>query len=487
MTEIYDYLRLLYARVGHQHCPQCGREVSRQTIQQIVDAVLGLPDGSRLMLLAPLVQGRKGEYKNIFEEMRRSGYVRVRVDGEIHDLSEEIELDKQKKHTIEVVVDRLVLRKRKPASADDASSDITNNHASLRKVAERPALYDVNAISDDAREAQLTEEIRSEVDPAFRQRLADSLETTLKLGSGVVLVSVIDGEEILFSEKAACVYCGISLPEIAPRTFSFNSPHGACPDCTGLGTQQEFDPDLIVAHPELSLAQGASDVLVKMLNHSSWFTTTLHALTEHQHFSLETPWKELSEEVRHTVLYGTKEDLTFRYTAQYNGGTKTYHAPFEGIIPYLNKRYKETSSAWIREELEGYMSARLCPTCRGARLRPEALAVTVGGRNIVQVSDLSIGRAERFFTELEIENPAIAPITPTLQVVAQASGKGKKKSKSSDEPVAADPLIPIDLNGPLVLSTLSERERLIARQVLKEIRARLQFLLDDDQRVAAID
>jgi excinuclease ABC subunit A len=474
VTEIYDYLRLLYARVGHQHCPQCGREVSRQTVQQIVDAVLSLPDGSRIMLLAPLVQGRKGEYKNIFEEMRRSGYVRVRVDDEIRDLSEEIELDKQKKHTIEVVVDRLIIRKRKPS--DEANSD----HAPLRRVAERPALYDVNAVSDEAREARMSEYLHGDVDPAFRQRLTDSLETTLKLGNGVVLVSVIGGEEILFSEKAACVYCGISLPEIAPRTFSFNSPHGACPDCTGLGTQQEFDPDLLISHPELSLNEGASEVLARMLNNSSWFATTLRSLAERYQFSLDTPWKDLSEEVRHAILYGTKEELTFRYTPQYGGGTKTYHAPFEGIIPHLNKRYKDTSSEWIREELESYMSARLCPTCRGARLRPEALAVTVGGRNIVQVSNLSIGRAQRFFSELEAENPALQPIAPALQIVASATEKGKRKSKSDDEqePVAPDPLIPIGMDEPLVLSTLTERERMIARQVLKEIRARLQFLLD---------
>src|SRR6266700_3190149 len=226
VTEIYDYLRLLYARIGHQHCPQCGREVSQQTLQQIVDAVLSLPEGSRILLLAPLVQGRKGEYKNIFEEMRRSGYVRVRVDGQILDLGEEIELDKQKKHTIEVVVDRLVIRKGKKEHSNGANQETTGR----LKVAEAPALYEVQS-GDGIEKAEA--KLQEEVDPAFRQRLTNSLETTLKLGSGVVLVSVVDGQEIIFSEKAACVYCGISLPEIAPRTFSFNSPHGACPTCTG--------------------------------------------------------------------------------------------------------------------------------------------------------------------------------------------------------------------------------------------------------------
>jgi excinuclease ABC subunit A len=468
VTEIYDYLRLLYARVGHQHCPKCGREVSRQTVQQIVDAVLSLPDGSRIMLLAPLVQGRKGEYKNIFEEMRRSGYVRVRVDGQILDLSDGIELDKQKKHTIEVVVDRLIIRKnRKPAADDHASGE----RAPLRRVAERPALYDVNASDDESRVMAL---VRDEVDPAFRQRLTDSLETTLKLGNGVVLVSVVDGEEILFSEKAACVYCGISLPEIAPRTFSFNSPHGACPTCTGLGVQQEIDAELVVTHPELSIADGAIAPWSKIVNGSSWYSAILDALAQRYHFSLHTPWQELSEDVRQVILYGTSEELTIRYTPQHSG-TRSYHVHFDGVIASLDKRYKETSSEGIREEIEGYMSARVCPTCRGARLKPEALAVTVGGRNIVQVSNLSIVMAQRLFAALEAEDPELAPLSPALQVMAQASSK---QSKSDDESVAEDPLMPIDTNGPLVTTTLTERERFIARQILKEIRARLQFLID---------
>src|SRR5438034_1994842 len=257
VTEIYDYLRLLYARIGHPHCPNCGREVSRQTVQQIVDAVLNLPEGSRIMLLAPLVTGRKGEYKNIFEEMRRSGYVRVRVDGKIHDLSDEIELDKQKKHTIEVVVDRLIIRKGQKASpSGDGRHQLgyselgRDKSGPYREVAERPALYDVNAerevqSGEDGISAEQAVVGQEQIDSSFRQRVTDSLETTLKLGGGVVLVSIADGEEILFSENFACVYDGISLPEIAPRTFSFNSPHGACPACTGLGTQQEIDADLI--------------------------------------------------------------------------------------------------------------------------------------------------------------------------------------------------------------------------------------------------
>jgi excinuclease ABC subunit A len=447
VTEIYDYMRLLYARVGHQHCPNCGREVTRQTVQQIVDAVLSFPEGSRIMLLAPLIQGRKGEYKNIFEEMRRAGYVRVRVDGQILDLSDDIDLDKQKKHTIEVVVDRLIIRK---------------------------------ARRQDGYEGE-------EVDAAFRQRLTDSLETTLKLGNGVVLVSIIDGEEILFSEKAACVYCGISLPEIAPRTFSFNSPHGACPTCTGLGTQLEIDPELIVTHPTLSLNQGAIAPWSKVINGSQWHASILQALAQTYHFSLDTPWNQLTKDQQQKVLYGTTEQLTIRYTPQH-GHARSYTISFEGVIPGLDRRYKQTESEGVREEIEGYMSARICPTCHGARLRPEALAVTVGGHNIVQVSRLSIVLAHRFFQGLEDETVASPVPANVLLFNGNGSAKKKKSNTGSDEVSAlGDPLAKIDTSGPLVLATLTTREGIIARQVLKEIRARLQFLMDVGLEYLTID
>src|SRR3989440_633567 len=410
VTEIYDYLRLLYARIGHPHCPKCGREVSQQTLQQITDAVLSLPEGTRILLLAPLVQGRKGEYKNIFEEQRRSGYVRIRVDGTIYDLGDEIELDKQKKHTIEVVVDRLVIRKGKKQALDDRSSDRAQLRPPLKRVAERPALYDVNATRERDAESFAEATLSEDVDPSFRQRLADSLETTLKLGNGVVLVSVVDGEEILFSEKAACVYCGISLPEITPRSFSFNSPHGGCPTCTGLGTQQEIDAELLITNPELSLAEGAIAPWSKVVNGSQWHASILEALAQKYNFSLNTPWRELTEEQRQKVLYGTPESLTIRYTPQH-GRTRNYTINFEGVIPNLDRRYKQTESEGIREEIESYMSARICPDCRGARLKPEALAVSVGGRNVVQVTRLSIVLAQRFFKELEdVETQFIALI-----------------------------------------------------------------------------
>ena len=475
VTEIYDYMRLLYARIGHPHCPICGREVSQQTVQQIVDAVLNLPDGSRIMLLAPLVTGRKGEYKSIFEEMRRSGYVRVRVDGKIYDLSEEIDLDKQKKHTIEVVVDRLVIHKRPKSSQSDISHQEGRNELQpFKQVAERPTLYDVNAGRDgrsgeDGAGDEQVQVQQEEVDSSLRQRVADSLETTLKLGNGVVLVSIVDGEEILFSERFACVYDGISLPEIAPRTFSFNSPHGACPTCTGLGTQQEIDAELVVTHPELSLAEGAIAPWSKVVNGSQWHASILEALAQKYNFSLNTPWRNLTEDQRQKVLYGAPEQLTIRYTPQH-GRTRSYSINFEGVIPNLDRRYKQTDSQSIREEIEGFMSARVCPDCHGARLKPEALGVTVGGRNIVQVTRLSIVMAQRFFQELEAESQ---PLT-AQRSVRSLNGNGEKNGN----PVAPDPLTPIDPRGPLVEVTLTGRERFIARQVFKEIRARLQFLVD---------
>ncbi len=472
VTEIYDYMRLMYARVGHPHCPICGRELSQQTVQHIVDSVLDLPEGSRILLLAPLVQGRKGEYKQIFEEMRRGGFVRARVDGTIYDLSDEIDLDKQKKHTIEVVVDRLVIRGERRAAAPDAVRQ-------LKKVAERPALYDVNATADGADgRSEGPGDTTQESDTSFRQRVTDLLETTLKLGTGMALVSIIGGEEILYSEKLSCVYDGFSLPEIAPRTFSFNSPHGACPTCTGLGTQKEIDAELIVTHPELSLLEGAIAPWSKVVNGSQWHASILEALAKKYEFSLEKPWRELTEDQKKKVLYGTDDPLTIRYRPQH-GGTRTYTITFEGVIPNLDRRYKQTESEGVREEIEQYMSARICPDCRGARLKPEALAVTVGGHNVVQVSRLSILNAQRFFQELEGQEVAPSVPVPAANVL-NGNGRSKKKKSGAEEEVSllGDPLTPIDPHGPMVDVTLNGRERLIARQVLKEIRARLQFLVD---------
>ena len=373
VTEIYDYLRLLFARVGHPHCPNCGREIAMQTVQQIVDAIQALPENSRIMILAPLVKDRKGEYQVVFDDLRKAGYVRVRLDGHIHDLSEEFQLDKNKKHSIEAVIDRLVIGQSESQS-----------------------------------------------------RIADSVETALKLGAGVVLVSVVDVEELLFSEHFACVHCGISLGEIAPRTFSFNSPHGACPACTGLGIKLEIDPQLVIPNRELSIAQGA----IHPGWWFSWHADELEILARRYDFSLRTPVKELTERHLKLVLYGEGGELV-RYRNRY-GRVREYFTGYEGVIPYLERLAHDTQSERTRAEIERYMMSTPCPVCQGKRLKPESLAVTISGKNIVEVSSMSVNQS--------------------LEWVATLSD-GKK-------------------------ALLSEREQMIAHQIIKEIQARLGFLED---------
>jgi excinuclease ABC subunit A len=473
VTEVYDYLRLLYARIGHPHCPICGREVSQQTAQQIVDAVLSLPDGTRLMLLAPLVQGRKGEYRHIFEDMRRAGYVRVRVDGEVRDLAEDIELDKYKQHTIEVVVDRLVIH-----HADEAEPGA--NGSGLRLVAERPAAY-------------MPESEAPAEDPAASQRarVADSVETTLKLGNGTILVSIVGSEERLYSERFACVYDGISFEEIQPRTFSFNSPHGACPECTGLGTKLEVDEDLIVTNPDLSLAEGAILPWSRFASTSQWYSSLLTAVARRFDFSLDTPWRDLPEAAREIILRGSSEEVSFYYRNR-QGTRREHRATFEGVIPNLERRYKEASD-FGRHEIEQYMSARPCPVCKGARLKPFALAVTVGGMNIKQVGDLSIANAQRFFQALTEQSPTApqdAPSEPLPDNVyhladrARRNGRAARNGRSaagvrtgaeSGAPQADASEERPDLTH---IARLTEREQTIARQVLKEINSRLGFLVN---------
>lgn len=378
VTEIYDYLRLLFARVGHPHCPQCRREVSRQTVQQIVDTILEFPEGQRFMVMAPVVKDRKGEYQSVFEDLRRSGYVRVRVDGGIHDLTEEFNLDRYKRHTIEVVVDRLV----------------AGNH------------------SDGA------------------GRVADSVETALKLGGGVVLIAIADGEELLFSEHFACPHCGISIGEITPRTFSFNSPHGACPACTGLGVKSEIDPTLVIPNKELSLAEGAILPWAKS-GSSNWYASQINDLACRYGFSTRVPVKKLTEEHLALILYGERGEPVKVRT---RFGIREHFTGFEGVIPNMERRYRETESDFVRSDIERYMSSRSCPVCQGQRLKPESLAVTIEGRNIYQVTSFSIAEALEWVELL-------------------SGGRGSK-------PV------------------LSPREQVIARQILKEIRARLGFLMN---------
>jgi excinuclease ABC subunit A len=400
VTEIYDYMRLLYARVGVPHCPECGRVIAQQTTEQIVDSVLSLPDESRLMILAPLIHDRKGHHQRVFDDIRKAGFVRVRVDGDLYDVNEDIELDRYKMHTIEVVVDRLIVR------------------------------HGENGVD--------------------RARLADSVETALEMGDGTLIVSVLNGSgdtpsDVLYSEHFACVGCGISLPEIEPRSFSFNSPHGACPACQGLGSRLELDPELVVPNPDLSLKQGAIAPWSKGNNSESYYMQLLKGVAKRYGFSMDTPWKELASRARQVILFGSGgESISLDYQNRY-GRRRQYETTYEGVIPNLQRRHTETDSDYVRSGIEEYMTTRACPTCKGARLRPESAAVTVGGKSIVEIGQMSIADAKTWGERLRGEGA----MTPAGDSAAAAA------------------------NG-----RLSEREMLIADQILKEIAARLGFLAD---------
>ncbi|MGI6037918.1 MAG: excinuclease ABC subunit UvrA [Limnochordia bacterium] len=366
VTEIYDYLRLLYARVGQPHCPQCGRPISRQTVQQMVDQVMALGEGTRLHILAPVIRGRKGEYKKLFEDIRREGFVRVRVNGEVRDVNEDIELERYKAHHIEIIVDRLIIR------------------------------------------------------PGLENRLADSLETALEKGKGVVIVQVLDGEDLLFSEHFACVHCGISLEELTPRMFSFNSPFGACPTCGGLGEKSEIDPQLVFAE-ELTIEEGG--IIPWADSNSRWLKGMLGAICEEADIPVDVPVGQLSEEQREILLYGGQA-VSFRYTNRY-GRTKKYTTDYPGIVPALEKRLRETESDYVRGEVEKFMSSRPCPDCKGRRLKRESLAVTVGDLNIMELTALSVKKALDFFRGLElsardemIAGPIVKEVLARLEFLA---------------------------------------------------------------------
>ena len=371
VTEVYDYLRLLYARAGRPHCPSCGKPITQQSVDQMVDAILTQPEGTKLLIMAQLVRGKKGEHRKILDQIRRDGYVRVRIDGELRDLGEEIALEKQKKHTIEIVVDRLVVR------------------------------------------------------AGMESRLTDSLETALRAGGGVVYVQVVDGELLMFSENFACVDCGISLPEIAPRMFSFNSPFGACPVCTGLGSHKEFDEELVVPDPTLSVADGVFAPLSK--NPNSYGMRAITALLRAHDYDEHTQWNRMDKKMQKLLLYGSDEEVSFQYTNMF-GEEKEYNVPYEGVLPTLARRYRETDSEEMRESYEDYMTETPCTACHGARLKPETLAVTIGGKSIADLTALTIREADAFLAEAEKD--------------------------------------------------FSPREAKIAVEILKEIHARLNFLLD---------
>ncbi len=345
VTEIYDYLRLLFARVGRIHCHGCGREISSWTVQQMVDRIMALPEKTRLLLLAPVVRGRKGEYRKELRQLQADGFVRIRIDGEMHELGEEIVLDKNKQHTLEVVVDRLVIKH------------------------------------------------------GIEGRLADSLETALRLAGGVVRVEEVGGESRLFSEQHACAECGISYPEITPRMFSFNNPHGACPDCAGLGTRMYFDPEEVVPNPDLSLREGA--IVPWETRTGFYYHQLLEALADHYRFDIKAPFRTLPEKLRKVLLFGSGREKV-RFFFDQGGRRHYYDKVFEGVIPNLERRYRETDSDRVRENLERFMNVMPCPTCEGARLRPESLYVLVGGKNIHEVCAQSIREAEAFFADLEL-------------------------------------------------------------------------------------
>ena len=349
VTEIYDYFRLLYARIGIPHCPKCGREIRKQTVDQMVDQIMSMPQGTKIQLLAPVVRGRKGEHQKLLERAKRSGYVRVQVDGSVYELTEEIKLDKNKKHNIEIVVDRLVVK------------------------------------------------------PGIEKRLTDSIENVLNLAEGLMTVDVIGGEPEQFSQSFSCPDCGISIDEIEPRSFSFNNPFGACPECYGLGYKMEFDEDLMIPDKRLSLAEGAIQVMgwQSSADPSSYTYATLKALSKEYGFSLNTPYQELPEDVRHMLIYGTGgRTVKVHYRGQRGEGV--YDVAFEGLIQNVNRRYRETGSDAIKQQYEEFMRITPCKCCGGQRLKKDALAVTVADKNIYEVTSLSIRKLQEFLNDMQL-------------------------------------------------------------------------------------
>jgi excinuclease ABC subunit A len=370
VTEIYDYLRLLYARAGRPHCPDCGKPITQQTVQQMVDTLMAHGEGARLTLLAPVIRGRKGEHQKVLEEIRKDGYLRARVDGTIRELADDIRLDKNKKHTIEAVIDRVIVK------------------------------------------------------DSVARRLADSIETALKLGDGLVTVDIGGEKELTFSENFACIDCGISLPEIAPRLFSFNTPYGACPACTGLGVNMEIDPDLVVPDENKTIAEGA--IVAVSSKPETYFMCQLKVLLERRGYSFDVRWRDLPEDLRELILHGSEnERLSFEYENLF-GEVKTHFTSYEGILPLLARRHRESTSDSMREDVERFMTSKPCPACRGTRLKKEALSVFVGGKNINEATRMTVQESRDFFRNLD----------------------------------------------------LTEREQAIAHQIRKEIDARLGFLIN---------
>ena len=358
VTEIYDYFRLLYARIGTPHCPKCGREIRKQTVDQMVDHIMGLPERTRIQLLAPVVRGRKGTHAKLLEQARKSGYVRVQIDGNLYELSEEIKLDKNIKHNIEIVVDRLIVKE------------------------------------------------------GIEKRLTDSIETVLNLAEGKLVVDTMDGNQINFSQNFACPDCGISIEEIEPRSFSFNNPFGACPSCFGLGYRMEFDVDLMIPDRSLSISQGAITVMgwQSCTDKGSFTRAILDALAKEYHFDLDTPFENYPQQIQDILIHGTNgREVKVYYKGQRGEGV--YDVAFEGIVKNVERRYRETGSDTMKQEYESFMRITPCPSCKGQRLKPEALAVTIGGKNIYEVTSMSIENLQHFLLNLEL--------TPTQQIIGE--------------------------------------------------------------------
>ncbi|MBO7214457.1 MAG: ABC-ATPase UvrA, partial [Clostridia bacterium] len=364
VTEIYDYFRLLFARVGVPHCPECGREIARQTVDQIADKITSLAEGTKILINAPVIRGKKGEYSKNFESYKKSGFARVEVDGVIYDLSEEIKLDKNKKHDISVVVDRLVVKE------------------------------------------------------GIEKRLTDSLETAIKLAEGLVVAQIVGGESLLFSTKYSCPDCGISIEEIEPRLFSFNNPFGACPECFGLGFKNEIDENLVVKDPNKSINEGAMTITGWNLDSGKMAQMYFKSLSEHYGFSLDTPVKDLPKDIYNMLLYGNNgERIKMQYDTRTFKGS--YESSWEGVIPNLTRRYRETTSDYTKSEIERYMTVLPCNTCGGKRLKKEALAVKINGKNISELTDMAVSELYQFVETLSFDKTATLIATPIIKEIKE--------------------------------------------------------------------
>ena len=370
VTEIYDYLRLLYARIGTPYCYKCGKEISSQTVEQMVDKIMELEERTRIQILSPVIRGKKGEHKNIIENIKKEGFVRIIVDGEMFEVTDEIKLEKNKKHDIEIVVDRIIIKE------------------------------------------------------GIESRLSDSIETALRLADGLVMIDIIGEEKILFSEKLACPDCNVAIEELSPRMFSFNSPFGACPTCNGIGYHKEIDIEEVIPNPELSINQGGIAPF-STANESTYYYQMFKAIAEINNFDMDTPLKDAPKKFMDELLYGTDRTISFEFDSRYTGWRR-YKGKFEGVIPNLERRYRDTNSDYMRDRIDDYMSEIPCPSCKGNRLKEEVLAVRIGGLNIAELTNLSIVKAIEFFENLELD----------------------------------------------------ARQQLIGEQVLKEIKERLKFLQD---------